>query len=927
MAIGAIPVNAVVFDSFNRTSASGWTTSNSGHVWLDTGSGGTLLTTDHTVDGAGAHHLVPVASGMRFDRITSVSIADVDISATGSVAPSGGTVLGGQIEILGLMFRYTDTTHYYLARVDIGTDQKMTLSLFGYGAASTIMRQKTGLLSNASYTSGQQLTMRVQAFGARIQVKVWATSGTEPAGWDLVMYDTGSLAAGGVGIRTGVGSGNTNTKPVTSSYVQFWAAPMITTALGKAQALRPVVRAAFGSTAGTDPSTWVFTDITKYVRGGVTFSGGAQNQGSDADPAQINLTLSNTDGRFTAKNPTSLYYPGVIRNVPLYVGVTWDGAGEEYELATGFVNGWPIQPNAGLIDVLAPISASGRMRRLRRSSKAVQSALRRSIATNPTTVAYWPLEAQSGQTALSAARDASITGSPSWSGTNNLAGSDTLPSMDANTSIVMSVPTHTFSNNQWQIDWYMCWPNGAPVQPTPIVRINTNGTARTIDIASSSLQTFITLYDNTQTIITNTVGNGTVPTPGVFQHYRVNANDVAGTVTVLLSVADITQGGGVGGGGQSTTSPLGAPTRITVLANASTQGLQIGHFAVYDNYGFTTLDNAALGWAGEFATNRVMRICAENNIPVAVANTTILSQKMGPQPLGTVATILDDCAAMDNGLLHDAGPLGALVYASGASRYNVATSLALDNKRNQIDDNLGTTYDDQTLIGGYKADSPSGGTATYLDPSSPDEQIGQATVNPYTSDQLLQAASWRTNVANIDVHRMPQIGVDLRRSPELAGDVLPVVIPARVVPSNLPLPYPPQGLEQFAEGFSGVVDAVTLKVAYNCTPALPWRIAVIQDATNPWRIDSDTSTMAAGVNSSALSLSVASTGPLWTTTATFPADFPFDINIAGEQMTVTAIAGASSPQTFTVTRSVNGVVKAHVSGETVSLWQPAQIAM
>jgi len=927
VSLGAIPANAVVFDSFNRTSASGWTSSTSGHAWTSLGSGGSILGTDWTVDGSGGHHLVPVAPGVRFSVITSATFADVDLSATGSVAPSGGSVTGGQVEILGLMWRYTDSTHYYLARVDIGTDQKMTLTLFGYGSAFPTMRQKTGLLSNASYTSGQQLTMRVQAFGARIQVKVWATSGTEPAGWDIVMYDTASLAAGGVGLRTAVGSGNTNTKPVTSSYVQFWAAPMITTALGSAKPLRSIVKAAFGSTMDTDPSTWVFTDITKYVRGSVPFAGGAQNQGSDADPAQIGLVLNNTDGRFTARNPSSPYYPGVVRNVPLYLGVTWDGAGEEYELLTGFVSGWPIQPNAGLIDVLTPVTATGRLRRMRRTSKAVLSPLRRSIATNPTTVAYWPLEAQSGQTAMSAARDASITGSPSWSGTNNLTGSDTLPSMDANTSIVMSVPTHTFSNNQWQIDWYMCWPTGAPVQPTPIVRINTNGTARTIDIASSSLQTFLTLYDNTQTIITNTVGNGTVPTPGVFQHYRINAIDSAGTVTISVSVADITQGGGVSAVGQLATSPVGAPTRITVLANASTQGLQIGHFAVYDNFGFTTLDNAAFGWAGEFATNRVMRICAENNIPVAVANTTILSQKMGPQPLGTVATILDDCAAMDNGLLHDAGPLGALVYASGASRYNVATSLALDNKRNQIDDNLGTTYDDQTLIGGYKADSPSGGTATYLDPSSPDEQIGQATVNSYTNDQLLQAASWRTNAANIDVHRMPQIGVDLRRSPELAGDVLPMVIPARVVPSNLPLPYPPQGLEQFAEGFSGVVDAVTLKVAYNCTPALPWRIAVIQDATNPWRIDSDTSTMAASATTTATSLSVTSTGPLWTTTATFPADFPFDINIAGEQMTVTAITGSSSPQTFTVTRAVNGVVKAHASGEAVSLWQPAQIAM
>ena len=37
---------------------------------------------------------------------------------------------------------------------------------------------------------------------------------------------------------------------------------------------------------------------------------------------------------------------------------------------------------------------------------------------------------------------------------------------------------------------------------------------------------------------------------------------------------------------------------------------------------------------------------------------------------------------------------------------------------------------------------------------------------------------------------------------------------------------------------------------------------------------------------------------------------------------MTAVSGASSPQTFTVTRSINGVVKIHSAGETVELAQP-----
>jgi hypothetical protein len=85
---------------------------------------------------------------------------------------------------------------------------------------------------------------------------------------------------------------------------------------------------------------------------------------------------------------------------------------------------------------------------------------------------------------------------------------------------------------------------------------------------------------------------------------------------------------------------------------------------------------------------------------------------------------------------------------------------------------------------------------------------------------------------------------------------------------------------------------------------------------------SDGSALAAGVSSSATSLSVSTTNPgspLWTTSA---GDLPFDILVAGERMTVTAISGASSPQAFTVVRSVNSVVKAQTAGAPLTLFYP-----
>lgn len=73
--------------------------------------------------------------------------------------------------------------------------------------------------------------------------------------------------------------------------------------------------------------------------------------------------------------------------------------------------------------------------------------------------------------------------------------------------------------------------------------------------------------------------------------------------------------------------------------------------------------------------------------------------------------------------------------------------------------------------------------------------------------------------------------------------------------------------------------------------------------------------------------SVTTTNPtlgIWTTSA---GDFPFDITVGGERMTVTSVTGSSSPQTFTVARGINEVVKSQVAGTDVRLWQPTTISL
>jgi hypothetical protein len=114
-------------------------------------------------------------------------------------------------------------------------------------------------------------------------------------------------------------------------------------------------------------------------------------------------------------------------------------------------------------------------------------------------------------------------------------------------------------------------------------------------------------------------------------------------------------------------------------------------------------------------------------------------------------------------------------------------------------------------------------------------------------------------------------------------------------------------------------------VEFNAVPEVPYEVIILDDPVYG-RVVTDGSTLASSVSSPATTLSVATASgfPLWTTSS---GDFPFDIAIAGERVTVTNVTGTSSPQSFTVTRAVNGVSKAQSSGSDVRLWFPPILAL
>lgn len=107
------------------------------------------------------------------------------------------------------------------------------------------------------------------------------------------------------------------------------------------------------------------------------------------------------------------------------------------------------------------------------------------------------------------------------------------------------------------------------------------------------------------------------------------------------------------------------------------------------------------------------------------------------------------------------------------------------------------------------------------------------------------------------------------------------------------------------EGWSETITAGSLMLAFNVS-AVQGPTYQLDDVVLG-HIDTDGSTLAVSITGTDASFQVATTNagsPLWTTNTS---DFPFDINIGGEQITIKSITGATSPQFFNVSvRAVNG---------------------
>ncbi|MYY08831.1 hypothetical protein GT204_07915 [Streptomyces sp. SID4919] len=622
------------------------------------------------------------------------------------------------------------------------------------------------------------------------------------------------------------------------------------------------------------------------------------------------------------------------------------GAAEITDRQTRFVgeySDWPASwsPSGAVITVAG--SASGILRRLGQGDKAIDSTLRRRVGSWGGLLAYWPMEEEAGAeqaySPVSRVGPLSVPGAE-WAADDTLAGSLPLPKVGR--SLRGRIPAPRVWTQSWHVEMVYRLSALPPSESTLLEVVTASRVYPRLRITVSSLN--LRLYGITPgddsssvTLLASYLATGVA---GQWSRIQMYARQEGANFLVFVRWIPI---GGAADGSDShsftitvSNAALGRVTQInTVYQGGSFAGtMPVGHLAVFDHDNPAAYNYADHGFLGESAGARIRRLADEEKLPVTVTSNAP-STAMGAQRPETLLGLLESCEAADGGILIEDRETLALRYRSREAMYSQDPALTLSY--GDLAPPLEPVDDDQAVRNDITV-SRAGGSAARavledgpLSVQAPPAGVGRydesVELNVHTDDQTEPIAFWRLHLGTWDEARYPVVRLRLHRTPHLIRDVLAVSEGDLIRITDLPDWLPPGPLDLLVEGYTERIGVRTWEVDLVCSPAGPWQVGTA-DHPVTGRVDTDGSRLATAATATATTLSVAVTdGPLWVTSAAKPAEFPFDVRIAGEVVTVLAVTGTASPQTWTVQRSANGIVKTLPAGADVRLATPSFTAL
>jgi hypothetical protein len=690
----------------------------------------------------------------------------------------------------------------------------------------------------------------------------------------------------------------------------------------------------------------VWNDITSYVytEDDLEITRGRPNETSTVDPSRATFLLDNTDGRFSPRNPLSPLYGTIGRNTPVRISV-----GTSFRFH-GQITAWPQQWSIIGTDVRVPVEAAGILRQLGQGASPLRTAPYRYVAAQDP-VAYWPCDdGPSARTAAPAAGGKSMMLSKFDVATAQVAtiGADKVaPWLDTGITLGQATAPVSMDAGPWAVDAAFGYdPDNAHFDLV----------AKWID-NSNFLRDFqlIVAVEETDQLSLYADGGFTLlhgePAPDLFDDttefhvFRIAASQSGADIAWTVYVDGVSRFSGTRS--LMTLQPM---SEVSVFSGLDVT-VVAGHVVVWG--GSKTIESAAhvsdamFGNPGEAAGTRISRLCTEEGITFSSTGTLADSYGCGPQYPDTLLTILQDAADADLGILYEPRDSLGLAYRTRASLYNQTATLAVDytgevlgSVPQPVDDDQATRNDvtvERRDGSSYHATINEGPLSTQDPPNGAGRYDEQITVNVAGDGKMLEdQAGWRLHLGTVDEARYPIIDFDLAQygftsSATLTDAAKVLDLGDRVTISNPPSWLPPDLISQLVQGFTELItdDAHGWRIVVNCVPERPFRVATYESgagsSVNKYGT-AGSSLAAAFVAGTDTSMSVSvDVLPLWTTDAN---EIPLEIECGGARLTVSAISGTSSPQTFTVsTTVVNGVAKTIPAGTAVRLWQTPILAL
>ncbi len=675
----------------------------------------------------------------------------------------------------------------------------------------------------------------------------------------------------------------------------------------------------------TDVSSYVFYKDKISIHIGLS----PEDTGHDGSAQYCYLTFKNADKRFSPRFRFGPYYGSLGPNTPLRV--KWNSGNGDKTRFEGFVPNW--DPKIPVNDARnVRIAAYDWRQQLQTGSgrKQPYSPIYLSTIRQSTLVTYVPLE-DMANTAIPTninGPTVAVSGTINYETDNDLPGSKSLPTFTSDSYYIISSELgHNYEGN-WQYDFFYKLHN-YPSADYVLKRVWVTGTGTSgiafWDVIMGNSSYRVKAYSRTGVQILDSgpfLNSGWI-VDGWMHHRLMVANQTSTTFkyNFVSFPVDPSLGGFSIGEVTGVTGQAGTPGAVSMLPSAERDGDAGGHYAFYQNYNFSAVDDSGDAYNGEPPGTRWTRLLDEYSIPnvrrtPAWADTTAMGRQGKESDL---ISNLRECLYTNEGFMdatysqfdtaEEAGGLLRFTERGYIEEKDIGMTLSYaDGVLYALDAN----DDDFSTVNSFTARRSEGASAQVVQTRG-NKNINLRTadrlgVGPYdsaadfsldTDAQTIDHAGWAVNQGTVDEMRVTNCEIWFERIDAVSANVLATYEGLdtwdRTKITHLPDDYggDAEAFDFFIAGRDEEFDQFTLHVNIYGPPASPWKVAILDSdagADSDQRIDLDASRTMGPLDDSQTTVQTWDESSLLFPSKWDDVDGDYVLTIDGEDFTVSAVA-------------------------------------